>query len=124
MDLNVDFSLVLFSLIIGSGRPAAWNERTQMIIEPQAKNKRPLSHDHLTNGFGDHEDNGAPLVSSQGPGLQKGIVHQTSIFTVDTSQAGKQHSLYLFSVACFYSQMPFSLCTFVFMWVLYRKSKY
>lgn len=102
MDLNVDFSLFLFLLILGSGRPAAWNERTQIVIEPQAKSKRLSSQERLTNGFGDHEDSGAPLVSSRGPGLQKGLVDQTSNFTVDTSEAGKQHSLYsFFSVVCF-----------------------
>lgn len=69
----------------GPGRPAAWPEQSQVVVETITK----TSTTQKFSAVQQHHESDASQVSAVGPGLQRAYVNKETTFTVDTSRAGE-----------------------------------
>ena len=78
---------MLLSLIhvTGPGRPAAWSEQSQVVVETVTKTSTTQKFAAVQQV---HESD-ATKVTATGVGLQRANVNKETTFTVDTSRAGK-----------------------------------
>ena len=89
---------VLFSSLTGAGRPTAWPEQSQVVVETVTKTSTTQKFASVQSM---HESD-ATKVTATGSGLQRAMANKETTFTVDTSRAGqfnegdehhKKHSL-------------------------------
>lgn len=91
-DLNVKLvgqmvELSQFVNFKGPGRPTAWPEQSQVVVETITKTSTTQKFSAMQQQQLHQSD--ASQVTAVGPGLQRAIANKETTFTVDVSRAGK-----------------------------------
>jgi len=101
----LSYLLILYALfydVTGPGRPTAWSEQSQVVVETVTKTSTTQKF-AATQQI--HESD-ASKVTATGSGLQTAIANKETTFTVDTTRAGKPRDSSSFCMACSLSSMP------------------